>query len=36
MMCQGRYDYVYGFDRYDLSMGAGALQYRIEFDFFNR
>jgi len=31
-----RFDYVYGFDSYDLSMGAGSLQYRLEFDFYNR
>ncbi len=31
-----RFDYVYGFDEYDLSMGAGALQYRLEFDIYNR
>jgi hypothetical protein len=31
-----RFDYVYGFQSYDLSMGAGRLQYRIEFDFYNR
>lgn len=31
-----RFDYVYGFQNYDLSMGAGHLRYRIEFDFYNR
>ncbi len=31
-----RFDYVYGFEAYDLSMGAGHLRYTIEFDFFNR
>ncbi|MEM7767964.1 MAG: hypothetical protein AAF253_10825 [Pseudomonadota bacterium] len=31
-----RFDYIYGFDAYDLSMGAGPLQYRLEFDFYNR
>ncbi|MEM1148942.1 MAG: hypothetical protein AAGI03_00055 [Pseudomonadota bacterium] len=31
-----RFDYVYGFDAYDLSMGAGSLRYQIEFDFVNR
>jgi len=31
-----RFDYVYGFEGYDLSMGAGHLRYRIEFDFYNR
>ncbi len=29
-----RFDYVYGFEGYDLSLGAGDLRYRIEFDFF--
>jgi len=29
-----RFDYVYGFEGYDLSMGAGNLQYQIEFNFF--
>lgn len=29
-----RFDYVYGFQNYDLSLGAGELQYQIEFDFF--
>ncbi|MEO0882533.1 MAG: hypothetical protein AAFY34_07335 [Pseudomonadota bacterium] len=29
-----RFDYVYGFENYDLSLGAGELQYQIEFDFF--
>ncbi|MEM8635756.1 MAG: hypothetical protein AAGF33_12330 [Pseudomonadota bacterium] len=29
-----RFDYVYGFERYDLSLGAGELAYQIEFDFF--
>jgi hypothetical protein len=31
-----RFDYVYGFEGYDLSMGAGLLSYRIEFTFINR
>lgn len=31
-----RFDYVYGFENYDLSMGAGTLAYRIEFSFYNR
>ena len=31
-----RFDYVYGFGDYDLSMGEGDLQYEIEFDFYNR
>ena len=31
-----RFDYTYGFEGYDLSMGAGHLRYRIEFDFYNR
>lgn len=31
-----RFDYVYGFGDYDLSMGEGHLQYEIEFDFYNR
>lgn len=31
-----RFDYVYGFQNYDLSMGDGHLQYEIEFDFYNR
>ncbi len=31
-----RFDYVYGFENYDLSMGAGDLRYAIEFDFYNR
>ncbi len=31
-----RFDYVYGFENYDLSMGDGHLQYQIEFDFYNR
>jgi hypothetical protein len=31
-----RFDYVYGFRGYDLSLGAGHLRYRIEFDFVNR
>lgn len=31
-----RFDYVYGFSDYDLSMGDGHLQYEIEFDFYNR
>jgi hypothetical protein len=29
-----RFDYVYGFKNYDLSMGAGLLSYRIEFEFY--
>ncbi|MEM7661668.1 MAG: hypothetical protein AAF292_05425 [Pseudomonadota bacterium] len=29
-----RFDYVYGFENYDLSLGAGELSYQIEFDFF--
>ncbi|MEL7130335.1 MAG: hypothetical protein AAGK23_12380 [Pseudomonadota bacterium] len=29
-----RFDYVYGFENYDLSLGAGDLRYQIEFDFF--
>jgi len=28
-----RFDYVYGFEDYDLSLGAGALNYEIEFRF---
>lgn len=28
-----RFDYIYGFETYELSMGAGNLQYQIEFDF---
>lgn len=31
-----RFDYTYGFEDYDLSMGAGRVRYRIEFDFYNR
>ncbi|MEM6554963.1 MAG: hypothetical protein AAF642_03765 [Pseudomonadota bacterium] len=31
-----RFDYVYGFANYDLSMGDGHLQYELEFDFYNR
>ncbi len=31
-----RFDYIYGFEDYDLSMGAGDLHYAIEFEFFNR
>lgn len=31
-----RFDYVYGFSGYDLSMGDGHLQYELEFDFYNR
>ncbi|MEM7460522.1 MAG: hypothetical protein AAF331_13735, partial [Pseudomonadota bacterium] len=31
-----RFDYVYGFSDYDLSMGDGHLQYELEFDFYNR
>jgi len=29
-----RFDYVYGFEGYDLSLGAGDLRYQIEFNFF--
>ena len=29
-----RFDYIYGFEGYDLSLGAGNLQYQIEFTFF--
>lgn len=29
-----RFDYIYGFEGYDLSLGAGRLQYQIEFKFF--
>lgn len=29
-----RFDYIYGFEKYDLSLGAGNLQYQIEFSFF--
>ena len=29
-----RFDYVYGFEGYDLSLGAGELRYEIEFDFY--
>lgn len=29
-----RFDYIYGFEGYDLSLGAGNLQYQIEFRFF--
>ncbi len=29
-----RFDYIYGFEGYDLSLGAGDLRYQIEFDFF--
>lgn len=29
-----RFDYVYGFEGYDLSLGAGSLEYQIEFDFY--
>ena len=29
-----RFDYIYGFERYDLSLGAGNLAYQIEFKFF--
>lgn len=29
-----RFDYIYGFEGYDLSLGAGNLQYEIEFDFY--
>ena len=31
-----RFDYVYGFADYDLSMVDGHLQYELEFDFYNR
>ncbi len=31
-----RFDYVYGFEGYDLSMGDGHLRYEIEFDVYNR
>ncbi|MEL6244537.1 MAG: hypothetical protein AAFQ85_04230 [Pseudomonadota bacterium] len=31
-----RFDYTYGFRGYDLSLGAGALDYQLEFDFYNR
>lgn len=31
-----RFDYVYDFENYDLSMGEGHLQYEIEFSFYNR
>ena len=31
-----RFDYVYGFEGYDMSMGAGDLRYAIEFEFYNR
>jgi len=31
-----RFDYVYGFENYDMSMGEGHLEYEIEFDFYNR
>lgn len=31
-----RFDYVYGFEDYDLSMGEGFLEYEIEFAFYNR
>lgn len=31
-----RFDYVYGFENYDMSMGDGHLEYEIEFDFYNR
>ena len=31
-----RFDYVYGFEGYDLSIGAGDLNYTIEFDIYNR
>lgn len=31
-----RFDYAYGFEDYDLSMGAGHLRYQIEFTFYNR
>jgi len=29
-----RFDYIYGFQGYDLSLGAGDLRYRIEFKLF--
>lgn len=29
-----RFDYIYGFEGYDLSLGAGDLRYQIEFTFF--
>ena len=29
-----RFDYIYGFEKYDLSLGAGHLQYQIEFKFY--
>ena len=31
-----RFDYVYGFEDYDLSLGDGHLEYEIEFDVYNR
>ncbi len=31
-----RFDYVYEFSDYDLSIGDGDLSYEIEFDFYNR
>ena len=31
-----RFDYVYGFEGYDLSLGAGDLRYQIEFTFFRQ
>lgn len=31
-----RFDYAYGFEQYDMSMGAGHLRYEIVFEFFNR
>ncbi|MEM1035766.1 MAG: hypothetical protein AAGI14_03285 [Pseudomonadota bacterium] len=31
-----RFDYVYDFEAYDLSLGEGHLQYEIEFSFYNR
>ncbi len=31
-----RFDYVYGFGSYDLSMGAGDFSFRMEFDFYRR
>lgn len=31
-----RFDYVYGFENYDLSLGDGHLEYEIEFDVYNR
>ncbi|MEN0077907.1 MAG: hypothetical protein AAF753_02235 [Pseudomonadota bacterium] len=31
-----RFDYAYGLEAYDLSMGFGDLRYQIEFTFYNR